>query len=162
MHNLRFTGAAAGAGSGAGTGAGQSEGAAVDCKFAASISVVACGLVDVSTPGEAGTELTSTVGNNWVALDSSEMLLENKCNKKQRKRMILKALGQPQTVYLNCLPTCCSSCLPYGIGCTQWTMMMRRLVGASHGHASQELLKAAASLCHRLCYCSLILHGGRR
>lgn len=92
MHNLRFTGAAGGAGAGSGTGAGQSEGAAVDCKFAASISVVTCGLVDVSTPGEAGTELTSTVGNNWVALDSSEMLL-GKCNKKQRERMILKYLA---------------------------------------------------------------------
>lgn len=37
---------------------------------------MACGLVDVSTPGEPGTELSSTVGNNWVALDSSEMLLQ--------------------------------------------------------------------------------------
>lgn len=41
--------------------------------------------------------------------------------------------------------------LPYGIGCTQWTMVMLRLVGTSHGHASQELLKAAARLYRRLC-----------
>lgn len=41
-------------------------------------------------------------------------------------------------------------------------MMMRRLVRTSHGHASQELLKAAASLWRWLGYRCLILHCGRR
>lgn len=75
LHNLRFTGVAGTTAAGAVAAAARlSARAAVDCKFAASISVLACGL-DVSTPGEDGPELSSTVGNNWVALDSSEMLL---------------------------------------------------------------------------------------
>lgn len=144
LHNLRFTGVAGTTAAGAVAAAARlSARAAVDCKFAASISVLACGL-DVSTPGEDGPELSSTVGNNWVALDSSEMLLGD----------------ATREWYLNTWPTADSLFklfahvlrhLPYGIGCTQWTMMMLRLVGTSHGHASQELLKAAARLYRWLC-----------
>lgn len=156
LHNLRFTGVAGTTAAGAVAAAARlSARAAVDCKFAASISVLACGL-DVSTPGEDGPELSSTVGNNWVALDSSEMLLGD----------------ATREWYLNTWPTTDSLFklfahvlllrlfllllrhLPYGIGCTQWTMNMLRLVGTSHRHASQELLKATARL-YRWLYCRL-------
>lgn len=67
MHNLRLTGVS--------TVAAGEESTTVVCEF-----VVGCGL-DMSTAGDEGTELSSTVGNRAVPLDSSEMLLQTRRQK---------------------------------------------------------------------------------
>lgn len=118
----------------------------------ASEFVVGCGL-EMSATGVEGTELNSTVGKRAAALDSSEMLLEREIT----KHKVAAKCSYIQYGHANYLPN--------RVGRTQRAMMMLWLIGATHGHASQELLKAAATLCHRRLRsrqrgCSL--HGRRR
>lgn len=99
----------------------------------ASKFVVGCGL-ELSATGVEGTELNSTVGKRAAALDSSEMLLEEEIAKHKVEAKYSCYIQYGHANYL-----------PNRVGRAQRAMMMLWLIGAPHGHASQELLKTAAT-----------------